>query len=383
MRRAKVAWTGLLGAAALFVACGGDLAPASRITSFRSFAMRATRVVQSDTCDANLVAAADARPGRPAKQGKTDCDVSGSYARPGDEVQLELLWHDPNPSAMRSWLWTTCLLPQSSSVLGCFQKIGQDFARLPAEQRPQFLDQLKQRKGDAAKAFEQNELAPRAADGSSADARTLFRVQVPPDALAPLAGLSPQAKAGALMGIVFLACPGNLVFNFEALATARNALPLKCLDATTGEELGTDKFTIGIKRVFLREKDANEDPGIAGVTWNGQPWPEAEVKELAAACNADEERFDRCDGDKIDLALQLGGNVFEKGVDENGTPFEEQVVVQYYATEGLFEDDVKRAEVPKTRFAARRTKTGEQTMWIVVRDSRGGVRWVTRKFRVK
>lgn len=375
---------GLFGVATLAVACGGDLDPASRIVSFRTIAMRATRVVQSDTCDANLVAVADGRPERAPKLGKTNCDVSGTYTHPGDEVQLELLWHDPVPTAMRSWMWTTCVLPSSSSVLGCFQKLGQDFARVPAEQRAVYLDQvIKQRKGTTATAFEQNELAAPAADGSKPDARTLFRIKVPADALAPLAGAPPQAKAGATIGVVFLACPGNLVFNFEALATARNALPLKCLDATTGEELGSDKFTIGIKRLFLREKDENQDPPILGVTWDGQPWGETEVRELGTACDADEARFDRCGDETHEVAVQLGPNVAEKGTDENGTEFTEQVVLQYYATEGLFEYDVKRAEDPKTKFAGRKGKTGDQTMWLVVRDSRGGVRWVQRKFRVK
>ncbi|MBI2393040.1 MAG: hypothetical protein HYV09_25880 [Deltaproteobacteria bacterium] len=368
---------------ALASACGGDFDPASRIVSFRTVAMRATRVVPSDTCDAGLVAVADARPDRPPKLGKTNCDVSGSYAHPGDEVQLELLWHDPNPSAMRSWMWTTCLLPKSSSVFGCFQKLGEDFARLPPEQRVKLFDATRQRKGEAARAFETNDLVQPEPDGTKRDTRTLFRVQVPPDALVPLAGAPPQARAGATMGIVFLACPGNLVVNFEALS-ARNALPFKCLDPNTDEELGTDKFTIGIKRLFLREKDENQDPGILGVTWDGKAWPEDEVKEVVPSCDPGEARFDRCgDAEKHGVSVNLAPGFDQVGVDENGQEFHEQVVVQYYATEGLFEFDVKRAEVPGTKFAGRRTKTGDQTMWIVVRDSRGGVRWVERKFRVK
>lgn len=380
MKRAIVAAMGLTVLAA---SCGGDPAPASRITSFRTIAMRATRVVQSDTCDANLVAVADGRPDRPPKLGKTNCDVSGTYAHPGDEVQLELLWHDPNLAAMRSWMWTTCVLPSSSSVFGCFQKLGQDFAKVPPDQRAKFLDLIKQRKGDAAKAFETNELVAPNPDGSKSDTRTVFRVNVPADALAPLKDAPPQARAGATVGVVFLACPGNLVFNFDALASARNALPLKCLDANTGEELGTDKFTIGIKRLFLREKDENQDPPILGVTWDGQAWGPDDVRELGTACDADEARFDRCGDETHELAVQLGPDVAEKGTDETGTEFTEQVVVQFYATEGLFEYDVKRAEDPKTRFAGRKTRTGDQTMWIVVRDSRGGVRWIERKFRVK
>jgi hypothetical protein len=364
----------LLFASVLAIAgCGGDLDPASRLVSFRTVAMRATRVVQSDACDVGLTPAAEARPGVPAKLGKTQCEVPGSYAHPGDEVQLELLWHDP-VAQPRSWMWTTCLNPSSTTVFGCFQKLALDLGKLPPEQRLQAFhlraDPI------TSKAFEGNELAV----DPMADPRTLFRVKIPNDALAQLAGGSPNARKAATLGVVFLACPGNLKPNPDT--SARNALPVLCLDSKTGEELGSDKFTIGIRRIFLREKDENQDPRINGVLLNGQPWPENEPRDIKAICNGDEARFDRCDGDGVEIKPQLQDPYSEKGTDEFGETFNEQVVLQYYVTEGLFQYDVKRAEDPKTRFAGRRGKLGPQTMWIVIRDNRGGVSWVKRSFNV-
>jgi hypothetical protein len=369
----------LLASVIAIAACGGDLDPASRITSFRTIAMRATRVVQSDTCDAGLVAAADARPGVPAKLGKTKCEVPGSYAHPGDEVQLDLLWHVPEPEASkaRSWAWTTCLNPTSTAVFGCFQKLAADLGKLPPDQRAQFLaTSLRLRPAALSKTFEQNELA---ADPAS-DPRTIFRVKVPDTALKELEGQPSGAKRAATMGIVFLACPGQLRINADPNA-ARNALPFTCEDEN-GNALGTDKFTIGIKRLFLREKDNNDDPKITGVKLDGQPWGPDEEKTIGAVCNGDEARFDRCDDPKHEITLDLAQPYKENGTDEFGETFSEQSVVQYYVTEGLFEFDVKRAEDPKTRFAGRRGKLGPQLMWIVIRDNRGGVSWVQRKFRV-
>lgn len=361
--------------AAMLMACGGDLDPASRIVSFRTLAMRATRVVQSDTCDAGLVPAADARPGVAPKLGNTRCEASGAYARPGDEVQLELLWHDPNATAKRSWMWTTCVNPASTTVFGCFQKLAQDAAKLPPEQRLQLAHQ---RVETSAKTFEGNELA---ADPAR-DPRTIFRVSIPADALKQFEGKSAGAKKAASVGVVFLACPGNLQLKLEATASLRNALPVACLDAKTGEELGSDKFTIGIKRIFLREKDENNDPRINNVLFDGKPWPEAETRDVQASCDPNEARFDRCDDPKHDIALDLAQPFAEIGSDEFGEAYREQVVVQFYVTEGLFESDIKRAEDPRTRFAGRREKLGDQRMWIVIRDSRGGVSWLERMFRV-
>ncbi len=357
------------------VACGGDPDPASRITSFRTIAMRATRVVQSDTCDVGLVPAADARPGLPPKLGKTKCEIPGSYAHPGDEVQLELLWHDPK-NAPREWMWSTCVNPPSTSVFGCFQKLAADIGKLPPDQRGQFfINNVRQRPGAIAKTFEGNELA----SDPASDPRTLFRVKVPADALSSLPA---EARAGASVGVIFFACPGKLQLDTAfGSGGLRNALPIQCIGAD-GKPLGSDQFTIGIKRLFLRAAEENTDPRIDAVLFDGKPWDPAEVKDVQAVCDSGEARFDRCGDPKHDITLQLAQPFKQSGKDELGATFEEQVVIQYYVTEGLFEYDVKRAEDPKTRFAGRREKLGDQTMWIVIRDSRGGVSWVTRRFRV-
>jgi len=372
----------LIGLPLLFAACGGDNDPASRVISFRTVAMRATRVVQSDTCDAGLVAKADATPTTPAKLGKTNCDTPGSYAHPGDELQFDLLWHEPDPNAKHEWGWTFCVNPPSSSILGCFQKLAADIAKLPPEQRAQFgASLLKFRKGPLATEFETNELVQPNPDGTKPDARTLFRVTVPREALAEFAGKPPQAKANAAIGIVFVACPGRLEPQLEGTGS-RTDLPLKCFDYNTGEELKSDKFTIGIKRVFIREKDENPDPRIASVLWDGQPWAEDEVKTLEPVCAADEKDFKKCDDPQHTIAPQMQQPFADNGTDELGNAFEEQVIIQYYATAGMFEHDVKRAVDPNTKFAGRRDKKGEQTLWIVTRDNRGGVSWVKRRFMI-
>lgn len=370
----------LLGMPLLFAACGGDNDPASRLISFRTVAIRATRVLQSDTCDTGLVPRADATPSSPPKLGKTNCDTPGSYAHPGDEVQFELLWHEPDPNAKHEWGWTFCVNPPSSSILGCFQKLAADLGKLPPEQRNQAaLSILKFRKGPLATEFETNELVQPNMDGTKPDTRTLFRLTVPKDALAEFADKPPQAKANAAIGIVFVACPGRLEPQLQGTGS-RTDIPLKCFDNNTGEELGSDKFTIGIKRVFLREKDENPDPRIAGVLWDGQPWPETEVKTLEAVCNADEKDFGKCSDPKHTITPQMQEPFVDEGTDELGASFKESVIIQYYATEGIFEFDVKRAVDPETRFAGRRDKKGDHTLWIVTRDNRGGVSWVKRRF---
>lgn len=78
---------------------------------------------------------------------------------------------------------------------------------------------------------------------------------------------------------------------------------------------------------------------------------------------------------------------FESGVDSFGTPFTESLVVQYYATEGIFSDDARVASDSTTHWVARSAPDGKGeaqtlTMWFVARDGRGGVAWTTRTVSV-
>jgi hypothetical protein len=148
--------------------------------------------------------------------------------------------------------------------------------------------------------------------------------------------------------------------------------------------LGIDQYIAGIKRIFVRSKDRNENPAIESVTWDGKPWAQDFVPEVTP-CDTTDNRYDRCSGaDAHEVAIQVTPGSFEAGTDEFGQSFVEQLVVQYYATEGLFEHDVRIAHQAPTNWVARKPAAGKTLdMWLVARDNRGGVVWATRKVKVK
>jgi hypothetical protein len=151
--------------------------------------------------------------------------------------------------------------------------------------------------------------------------------------------------------------------------------------ASVGVVVTANDALVGVKRVFVRAADRNANPAILGVTWDGADWPEADVKEVAG-CDSGGSVFEACDAA---LAHEVSVLVDppESGVDEFGHTFAETVVVQYYATEGIFEHEVRVASDAKTGWVARRAASGKTvTMWLVVRDDRGGVAWATRQVRV-
>jgi hypothetical protein len=267
------------------------------------------------------------------------------YAHPGENVQLTALAHDPAGRTV-TWAWASCVNPQSSDLAGCLARIAEN----PDPQSAVF-----------AMGADQN--AP--------------QVMIPGDVIAALPA---RARNGASVGIVSAACPGALSFG-----EGPGGLPFVCKEVGTDREMALDEFSVGIKRITVRETDRNQNPIISGVTFDGADWPAGEVKQITGTCDTDEFTYDTCDdGDKHQIALELPAGTVESGTDELGQDFSEAVVVQYYATEGIFENEVKVAAETKNGWVARKSAAGQQlSFWFVVRDNRGGVSWTERQVQVK
>ncbi len=265
------------------------------------------------------------------------------YAHPGEQVTLTALGYDTQGRALE-WGWTTCLDPDSTAVTACLLRLADDLARG----------------------------APPPFQAGSASTAT---VTVPTDALSRL----PEAARGsAYLGVLIVTCPGHI-----DLTGKTGDVPLACVDAS-GRALALDEFEIGVKRVFVRAQDRNANPVIASVTWDGAPWAESDVKEVSPCASATENRYDRCDGEKHTLAAHVTADSFESGVDETGAAFTEQLVIQHYATEGIFEYDARVASSPESGWVARAGASGKTvTLWLVARDDRGGMSWATRQVRVR
>jgi hypothetical protein len=267
------------------------------------------------------------------------------YARPGERVHLSSLSHDPSARPV-TWAWAACVNPSASSVEGCLQKV--------------------------AAAAQASGVSPVLAMGVGINA---FDYTIPSDALV---NLEPDARAQAMTGIVSIACPGELGLE------AAGELPFRCSEPGTGRVLGLNEYVVGIKRLFVRQNDRNQNPAIARITFDGAEWPAGEIKEVDA-CDTDDNVFDDCSKSlRHELAVVATSDSFESGTDEHGRNFSEQVIAQYYATEGIFEYDARIAEEPETGWVARKHASGtELTLWFVVRDDRGGVTWAERKARVR
>jgi hypothetical protein len=196
--------------------------------------------------------------------------------------------------------------------------------------------------------------------------------------------LPDDLRSRAMIGVVAVLCPGTLETRLAGETSNEHPIPIVCRDPNTGERIGPFDFVTGVKRLFVRTEDRNENPPIDGVTIDGRPWGEDDVPSVAA-CDVDTNVLDDCpEATHHEIAVEAPSNAAESGVTEFGEGFEEQVVVQYYATQGTFEDEVRILSDTRTKWAASPGSRGsELTFWFVIRDNRGGVSWTSRRLRVE
>src|SRR5688572_23579045 len=176
------------------------------------------------------------------------------YAAPGETVQLSTLSVDPAGRPL-TWAWAACVTPASSELFACFEKIALDTA---AGEPP---------------------LIGEDATGDSVS------FTVPPDLLERL---PEAARPAALIGVLAITCPGPIT-----LDAAARPLPIRCSEEGTGRELPLEEYVVGIKRVFVRQADRNQNPVIERITFDGEDWAEDDVKEVDA-CSKDSNTYDDC-----------------------------------------------------------------------------------------
>jgi hypothetical protein len=272
--------------------------------------------------------------------------VDQPFAKPGETVTVTSLSYDPAGRPV-TWGWAACVNPASASVTGCIDKIAEQASDSGA--------------------------SPILAQGLEMSS---FTYTIPDDALD---GIPESARTGAQVGLLSVACPGDL-----SLTPSQNGFPFQCLEAGTQRELALDEYVVGLKRVQVRTTDRNLNPVVEQVTFDGQDWPEDEVK-VVTACDTEGNDYKKCsDASKHQLgAVPTAGSV-ESGLTQFGAPFTEQVIIEYYATEGIFEYEIKIAAEPETHWAARKAAIGKDlSLWMVVHDDRGGATWAERQVHVR
>jgi hypothetical protein len=259
------------------------------------------------------------------------------FVRPGERASLTLLVADAQGQEAEPprFAWASCAQPEATSVDACLRALDGEWTEYDPSTGP-------------------------------------LELEIPGDALS---GLPDSARPSAFHGVAVVACPGSIA------SGDTSGVPVTCRDPG-GSLLPITEFDVGVKRIFVRERDRNDNPRIAGLRWDGRAWPEDEIP-TALPCAAGIDDVEDCP-ERTQHRISIDARAAEAGIDENGTKFDEQLIVQAYATQGVFRDEVRIAEDGAHVWAAQAVR-GEElaTLWFVVRDDRGGVGWATRRVRVR
>lgn len=339
---------------------------------------------------------------------------SQPYARPGQTVELDMLWEDGTQNGPRTGQVSTffgfwCVNPPGGQYSGCL-------GEAPA-------------------------VAPRFAVNSDT-----FSVAIPEDSLRP--SLSPGMPASGVAYVFYGVCAGALrlggvevrpdepsrTFDLEDLtgssggqagasgvnseAQAAPALLPSCVD-DSGRTLGADDFVIGYSAIQIYEELRNQNPvllpefevdgkkvrvdcvdaacdapmGIPDVSncgGSGAPagMGGASGEALPIAC------FDSCAADaaietcpKIPIQAVIRKSTTQEqdplALGPGGEPLQESIWVSYLVDRGGVSAEVKLVNDPTTGWNAQYgtgylapKAPGPVRIWAVVRDNRGGVAWV-------
>jgi hypothetical protein len=250
-------------------------------------------------------------------------------AAPGEEVKLNALYHDRLARPLE-WGYAYCDAQTSSAALDCARSI---------------------------------------------DVASLMVATDTPEQVFVMPELTGDNVRATALGVAVIVCPGHIV------PGDTQGIPIAC--EVDGKPLDLNDFEIGIKRVFYRaQQSENANPQIAQIRWDGATWEEGDVKQVEA-CAHDTDDVTKCDARTRHQLSVEAPDAAEEYVDPQGESAREQAVVQFYANGGSFEYDARTPENATTRWVARRADAGKTLrLFFVVRDSRGGVSWVTRSVEV-
>jgi hypothetical protein len=305
------------------------------------------------------------------------------YALPGEEVSLQLLWHDPKgPRDVQRAFIGGCVNPPGDLYYGCFAQYGQNAAQGKV---------------------------PELSLGDT------FTVTLPPDIISSRPPLEPGQPPYGLYIVFFAVCAGTLDFDSDAAtdATGSAGLPVRCLDEDR-RPLGSEDFVVGYSSIYSFEDASNKNPAfsldgsgrthfeVAGQSIVSDCVGEAcqTTSPVEVDCESEPERcIDACedDGDdscpeiEVKPAIEEQDNVEVDDVSTRlfGTEVTEQMWVNYYVDRGSMSEvrllnDATSGWNAKYRGELRAPKAaGPLQIWSVIHDNRGGMEFARVTLQVK
>ncbi len=324
---------------------------------------------------AGAVAPSCAAPFDPPSQVDTlrifSADADKPYAAPGDTVTFKLSYTDRLDRANTrpvqiTWLGG-CFDPDGDTYYGCYAPLADTLQKIQAGQAPP----------DGV-----------IAQGVGVDT---FQIHLPNDIITR----RPRPKTGPYSGtafVFFAACAGTVKPIPEEGTSAAGSFPLGCFD-DQGKRLGSDSFVAGYTQIYAFEDGrTNANPTVNELDFDGAAMSEdfaaiphvppcdvAEDKRKQTGCAASKD-YKACTRHKVKVIVPRDvAEVDPDGKGQNGETLHEVVWASYFGDGGDFGSDTKLISDATTGYTDTQevewvapADPGTYSIWVVVRDSRGG-----------
>jgi hypothetical protein len=343
-RRIVLGLSGLgLVAAALAPSCAAPFDPPSRVNALRVFSV----------------------------------DTDKPYAKPGDTVTFTLHYTDRlDPASVRpvqiTWLGG-CFDPEGDSYYGCYAPLA-----------------------DTLSQIQKGVIPP---DGVIAQGVGLdtFQITLPDD----IVTRRPRPPTGPYAGtafVFFAACAGTVKPIAQEGTSKAGSFPLGCFD-DQGNRLGADSFVAGYTQIYAFEDGRlNAPPVVTELDFDDKtmeddlslaphvkPCDVAEDQRQQTGCAAPA-GYKSCERHKVKVIVPKDvAEIDPDGKGAKGETLKETVWATYFSDGGDFASDTKLISDAVEGYVGKQEvewvappEAGTYSIWVVVRDSRGGSTTLTR-----
>ncbi|MET0410147.1 MAG: hypothetical protein ABW217_02575 [Polyangiaceae bacterium] len=319
------------------------------------------------------------------------------YARPGEDVALQLMWHDPARDADPSlpppsigWI-AACNNPDGDLYELCFEQFAAAFI--------------------GGEDLTDRVIIP---EPGASEANDRFSVTVPADVISsrPPPTSDDQVPYG-LSYVFFAVCSGALAID------PSGGFPLLCYTEQDGSDgftsgdtrLGSEDFVVGYSSIFSYESVENQNPIVTGIDFNGVTFvseasssvpdgavalPERDLcigeacatptpDDLSASCS-EPLTVPICDGCEVPLKPAIdpaSAEPDEVATRLSGSELGEQMWLNYYSSRGEVDDEVRLLNDATTGWSdnfdsdfASGDQPGVGYVWAIAHDNRGGAEWL-------
>jgi hypothetical protein len=191
----------------------------------------------------------------------------------------------------------------------------------------------------------------------------------------------PAPASGTAYGTAFvfaIACAGHVQLVPQGGDTAPPAPPLGCFD-DTGAALGSDASVFAFAQVYsFADGRTNQNPVISGITFGGAAVDPTQGITVPACPSSG-----KCSSTDIGTTVPSSSWELDPGdLNSAGAPIHEEIWADDFVTAGsvgngtlLYDATTGALPSPTVSYTAP-TTSGDQVLWTVAHDNRGGVSWL-------